>query len=127
MTKRPRSYISSHVYTTPTGLYYDDRTGERLTARRGAAAGIAQQRMQARVRDEETGRLTFKRIRVKADIRLKGTKHTGSPDDEESEIDTVYDPDINETFFQRYAEKRLDEAFADYDHWNVESLGFVEE
>jgi len=128
MTKTTRSYVSAHVYQTPSGSYYDDRIGKRLTARRGSAAGNAQRRMQARVREEETGRLTFKRIKVKADTReRKPGKHTGSPDDIEAEIDTVYDPDINETFFQRYAEKRLDEAFADFEHWNVESLGFVDE
>jgi len=123
-----RSYVSSHVYLTPTGMYYDDRTGKRLTGRRGAASGRSHERMKARVRDESR-KLSYKRIKVNTDFRdrqAKG-KHVGSPNNADFEVDTIYDSDINESLASSYVEKRLDREDAENDHFNVSFLGDVEE
>src|SRR5881396_3889810 len=104
MTKIPRTYVSQHIYKTPSGQYWDDRTGKRRTTKRGEASERASERMKARVRDEK-GKLTFKRTNVNSDIRRKGTKHTGSPDNEDVEVDTVYDPTINEALASQYIER----------------------
>lgn len=125
MPKTNREYISKHIYKTPSGQYWDDRTGKRRTAKRGEASAASVQRMKARVRDE-TGKLTFKRISVNTDIRKKGTKHTGSPDNEDVEADTVYDPMINEALASQYVERRLDTEQPDYDHFNISFTGEVE-
>ena len=126
MVKTVRSYVSRHVYSTPSGAYYDDRTRKRLTSRRGAAAGRANERMKARYRDEG-GKLTFKRLKVNSDTRQKGTKHTGSPDNADFETDSIYDPDINEELASRYVEKRLNQEDANYDHFNLSFQGDAEE
>lgn len=118
MSKTVRSYVSSHVYKTPTGLYFDDRTGKRLTARRGEASGRAKIRMAARVRDED-GKLSFKRINVTTDGRVKGergAKYYERP----AEVSVSYDPEIDEELALRNAAKHLDEDEPEIIHFNVE-------
>lgn len=123
--KTKREYVSRHIYKTPSGLYYDDRSGKRRTAKRGEASARSAQRMKARVRDEG-GKLTFKRTSVNTDIRKKGTKHTGSPDNEDVEVDTIYDPSINEALASQYIERRLDSEEPTYDHFNISFIGELE-
>jgi hypothetical protein len=126
--KTIRTYVSSHVYQTPSGAYYDDRkvgAQRRLTNRRGAAAATSRERMKARVRDED-GKLGFKRVSVNTDIRKKGTKHTGSPDNEDLEADTVYEPEINEELASRYIARKLNQEEPDYDHFNITITGAIE-
>ena len=129
MPKTVRSYVSGHVYRTQRGLWYDDRSGKRLTSRRGAAAGRANERMKARVRDQQ-GRLGFKRLKVNSDTRKQGTKHIGSPGNDDFEVDSIYDPEISENASElasRYVEKKLDQEDAEYNHFNIKFTGSVEE
>ena len=120
MPPRVREYVSGHVYRTKTGLYYDDRTGKRLTRRRGEASGKARERMKARYRDEDTGRLIFKNIRVTTDGR---SKETGARKyDQEADVPVSYDPEINAELAEENARKHLDEDEPEFAHFNVSFL-----
>jgi len=115
-----RQYVSRHTYRTPTGLYYDDRTGKRLTGARGRSNAANASRMKARVRDE-SGRLSFIRVKGKSDIRnLAEKKKRETPDEADFESDSVYDPDINETLASQYVESRLDAEDPGFAHFNVQ-------
>ncbi len=118
MAKTQRTYVSSHVYQTPSGSYYDDRTSKRLTNRRGAAAGAARQRMQARVRDED-GKLGFKQVDVKTDGRAHG-EHNAKYYEREAQVAVSYDPDVNDELATLNAIKHLDEDEPEIVHFNVE-------
>lgn len=128
--KLERTYVSENVYRTPSGAYYREAHGgvhaKRLTERRGAATERSAERMKARVRDA-SGKLSFKRIKVSSDIRKSGEKHTGSPDDEEAEVDVSYDPDINIELATENARIHLDADEPEYDHFNIEYLETISE
>jgi hypothetical protein len=121
MTKTQRTYVSSHVYQTPSGAYYDDRregAQRRLSNRRGAAAAAARIRMQARVRDED-GKLGFKQVNVKTDGRAHG-EHNAKYYDREAQVAVSYDPDVNVELATINAIKHLDEDEPEIVHFNVE-------
>lgn len=117
MSKIVRSYVSSHVYRTPTGLYYDDRTGDRLTARRGQASERAKERMKARIQDEN-GKLGYKQINIITDGRAKG-EHGAKYYHRPAEVSVSYDPEINEKLALKNAAKHLDEDEPEIVHFNV--------
>jgi hypothetical protein len=126
MTNKPvRFYVSSHVYRIQAKdgtRYYDDRTHKQITGRRGRSvekrAPIERERITYRVRDEE-GRLSLKKINVNADYRKRGKKHTGSPDNDDFETETAFEPDRNMELAMENARKHLDSDIEDESHWNV--------
>lgn len=128
MTKTKREYVSAHTYKTPSGMYYNDRTGKRVTARRGHASEASADRMHARVRDDH-GKLTFRRIKANSDTRSKaeGKKHTGSPDNADVEADTIYDPAKNEALASEYVERKLNQESTTDSFFNVTFMGWAEE
>ena len=125
MTRTQRTYISKHTYKTPSGLYYNDQTGKRLTGKRGRANESNSKRMQARIRDE-SGKLSFRRVKVESDSQMIGNK-TISPTTVTLEADTIYDHEKNETYFQEYVRKNLDREDEGYEHFNIRFLSNLEE
>lgn len=115
--KITRTFVSRNVYRTPTGMYYDARTGKRLTGRGGAARERAAKRINARFRDE-SGKLTFKNVNVKTDGR---NKNTGSVYyDREATVPISYDPEISPELAEENAIKHLNEDEENVAHFNVE-------
>jgi len=115
-SKIARVFVASHIYRTPTGLYYDDRTGKRLTQARGAASGAARERMKARFRDER-GRLEFRKLHVTTDGRNKETNARKYK--QEAEVAVSYDPDISAELAEENARKHLDQDEPNFAHFNV--------
>ncbi len=124
-----RSYVSSHIYKTPSGQFWDDRTSKRITNRRGASiernVPKQRERMAVRIRDEH-GRLSFRRVKAISDIRSKKAKgaHTGSPGEMEFEEVTIYKPESS--FAHDYVENRANAADEEYSHFNVHDIEYTE-
>lgn len=126
MSKTPRVYVSSHIYKTPSGQFWDDRKGKRITDRRGRSvernAPIQRETIKDRYRDEQ-GRLSLRNIKVNSDYRKKGAKHKGSPDNDDFVTTTAWADTMNEEVILENARKHLDKDLPDEDHWNLAYLG----
>jgi hypothetical protein len=84
--------------------------------------------IRAKARYREDGKWTYLRIKVNSDIRDKSDKsRKGSPDNDNYNVSTIYDPEINEELALADAEKRLDKEDSEYTHFNLEYLGEAEE
>lgn len=116
-----REFVSKNVYRTPSGLYFDQRTGKRISGAKGRAADAASKRIGTRVRDEK-GKLSFKIIHVRSDSRDRETGATRY--NQPVDVATSYEPskDINAAL--ESARRNLDEDEPERAHFNV---GFLEE
>src|SRR6266566_4248708 len=113
---------SRHIYRTPSGMYYDDRTGKRLSKRRGEAAHRAAERANARFRDE-TGKFETRLFEAKYDASYLGSRRAAVYGSDiagpQAHIPLAYNPNRSARLSDKQARRWLDAQEPSFRHYNV--------
>lgn len=118
-----REYVSRHIYRTPSGQFWDDREGVRVSERRGVSAGKASERNAARFRDD-SGRFTVKLFEVKFDASTRGSRFVSvygrDVSGPQALVPLAYNPNRSATLAAEQARKWLDANEPGFRHFRID-------